>query len=190
MKDTSNKIASTSIMLIETFGFSMRPFLQGGEKVIVKKVPLQTLRSGDIIVYQSDNNQKVCHRLVRKVKTNISFLLYARGDAGTGLSEAVTEDMFLGKAVGILRDGRIVSLGSVGSVIIKQLIVYFYPCIRNLFKPFKKMAIYSLDLLQQVPFYQRCIRSLLYHKIQYRLVETLEDQKGFVFSINLKIYFV
>ena len=64
-KDKDNeKRLGEDIFFFKTEGFSMWPFLKPGGRLIFKKVPPETLRIGDVILYKADN-QSICHRLVR-----------------------------------------------------------------------------------------------------------------------------
>ncbi|MFH1504505.1 MAG: nucleotidyltransferase family protein [Candidatus Omnitrophota bacterium] len=65
-KDLDNDLS-----FFETSGFSMWPFIKQGQKLIIKKILPESLKIGDIILYQEDN-QKVCHRLVKKVNKAIN----------------------------------------------------------------------------------------------------------------------
>ena len=94
-----------NLVLIETGGFSMWPFLLPKEKVVVRKVSWDELSCGDIIIYRA-NNQLVCHRLVRKSKDN----LFARGDNSSWRVELVKSRMLDGKVTAIIRNGKIVDL--------------------------------------------------------------------------------
>ena len=100
---------SQELIFVETTGFSMWPFLKAGEKLIIKKTSIEDLKVGDIILYWSDN-QLVCHRLVKRVRDVDGYLLYTRGDNSSSLPTLVTEQMFLGKAIGIIRNGKTISL--------------------------------------------------------------------------------
>ena len=112
----------------ETSGTSMWPFLKAGEKLVIKKTPVENLRPGDIILYRADN-QLVCHRLVRKIKRGTNFLLYARGDGSTSLPELVTKDRLIGQAVIAIRKGRHISLIGPGQRFMNRLIALMAPFI-------------------------------------------------------------
>lgn len=129
MLDTSLKncgYENENLIFIETEGYSMWPFLRPGRKLIIKKVPLQTLNIGDIILFRK-SEQLVCHRLVKKIKLGNGLLLYARGDNSLSLPEAVNEDKFLGKAIGLLKNGRIIDFECLKSRIFNRFIVKIAP---------------------------------------------------------------
>lgn len=128
MKVDLNTKSQDSIF-IEVSGFSMRPFLKTGERLVVKKVPVKDLRRGDIILYKADN-QLVCHRLVKKIVSESGYLLYTRGDASPKIGEPITESALVGKVTGILRKGGIINFTGKWSYFVNRLIVEFAPFIR------------------------------------------------------------
>jgi signal peptidase I len=128
---------SQDLILIDTGGFSMWPFLRPGQKLIIKKVSLRDLRIGDIILYKVDN-QLICHRLLKITTGERENLLYVCGDNSATLPELVTEEMFLGKAIGALRNGKMVNLTGRKQQFINRFIVEIAPLVR-IFKPYYVM---------------------------------------------------
>ena len=122
----NEKLADLSFF--ETTGFSMWPFLRAGEKLLIKKTPTGYLKVGDIIIYRTER-QLVCHRLVKKIKQRERCLLYVRGDSSVSSPEPITEEMFLGKAMGIIKNGKIVALNQMKGQLINRLIVLVAPSI-------------------------------------------------------------
>ncbi len=118
------------LLFFETSGFSMWPFMRQGEKLVIKKVPADDLRVGDIILYRA-NNQLVCHRLVKK---NRDFL-YTRGDNSLSSPEVITQEIFIGKVVGIIRNNRMISLTGWRNRLINSFIVIIVPLIIRFLKP-------------------------------------------------------
>lgn len=104
----------------------MWPFLRAGEKVIIKRTPVGNLRTGDIILYRA-NNQLVCHRLVKKVKEGARYRLYARADCSVSGPETVTEEMFLGQVISVLKNGGIINLKQLKWRLINRLIALAAP---------------------------------------------------------------
>lgn len=118
------------LLFFETSGFSMWPFMRQGEKLVIKKSPVDDLKLGDIILYQA-NNQLACHRLVKK---NRDFL-YTRGDNSLSAPEVITREMFIGKVVGIIKNNRMINLASRRNRLINRLIVITAPLIIKFLKP-------------------------------------------------------
>ena len=115
----------------------MWPFLKPGDKLIVKKFPLEDLSIGDIILYIKDS-QPVCHRLIKKIRYKEGYLLYTRGDNSKS-AESVIGDMFRGKAIGVLRKGHIKNLTTRYQRFINRAIVIMNPLIRGSLKVVKFM---------------------------------------------------
>ncbi len=116
------------LSFFETTGFSMWPFLKAGEKLLIKKTPTENLKVGDIIIYRADN-QLVCHRLIKKTKERERYLLYVRGDSSVSGPEPITEEMFLGKAISIIKNGKIITLHQMKGQFINRLIVLVAPLV-------------------------------------------------------------
>ena len=104
----------------------MWPFLRAGEKLIIKRTPLENLRVGAIILYRV-NNQLVCHRLIKRVKQGERYSLYARADSSVSRPETVTAEMFLGQAISIIKNGKIINLKRMKWQLINRLIVLVAP---------------------------------------------------------------
>jgi len=125
---------SQDLIFIDVSGFSMWPFLKPGKKLVVKKVSVGDLKIGDIILYRA-NSQLVCHRLLKKSTDKNKNLLYTRGDNSGGLLQLVTEEMFLGKVIGALRNGKMINLAGQKQQFINRLIVEIAPLVTR-FKPY------------------------------------------------------
>ncbi|MBU4251571.1 MAG: S24/S26 family peptidase [Candidatus Omnitrophica bacterium] len=118
------------LLFFETSGFSMWPFIRPKEKLLIKKIPVDDLRPGDIILYRA-NNQLACHRLVKK---NRDFL-WTRGDNSISSPEMITKEMFIGKVVGIIKNNKMISLTGWRSRLINSFMVIIAPLIIRFLKP-------------------------------------------------------
>ena len=127
-----NRDNNHNLSFFEATGFSMWPFLRTEDKLVVKKVPLEELKIGDIILYIKDN-QTICHRLVKKIGYKEKYLLYARGDNSKSI-ESVNENMLKGKVIGILRGNRMKNLTTGFQRFINHIAVIFNPFIRGSLK--------------------------------------------------------
>ena len=116
------------VTFYKTTGFSMWPFLKEGERLVAKEAPVEELKIGDIILYRK-NNQLVCHRLIKNVKTEEGCLFYARGDNSNCPPELVAEEMFIGKAMGIIKNSKIISLDGMRQHLINRFIVMAAPLV-------------------------------------------------------------
>ena len=126
--ETMKKKELADLSFFETTGFSMWPFLKAGEKLLIKKTPTENLKVGDIIIYRA-NEQLVCHRLTKKIKQRERYLLHVRGDSSLSSPEPITEEMFLGKAISIIKNGKIITLNQMKGQFINRLIVLVAPSV-------------------------------------------------------------
>lgn len=124
------------LFFFDTIGFSMWPFLRGGEKLVIKKAAIKDLVTGDIILYQSDN-KIVCHRLIEKIRDKQDRRFYARGDSSYSLPELVKEEMLLGKAIGIIKNGKMINLCSGRQKLINYFIVIIAPFTSRMLRALK-----------------------------------------------------
>ena len=121
-------LENKNLLFFEASGFSMWPFLKGREKLIVKKLSPSYLTSGDLILYNA-GGQLICHRLVRKRKREDKYLLYANADASFGLPDLVTEEMFLGKVIGIIDGNKLISYDRIKYKLINKVALAIAPVI-------------------------------------------------------------
>jgi len=103
MSDYSNIIILAEELLDEGLsiktivgGNSMFPFLRNGNTVIIKKVPIPYLKTGDIIVFKS-NNKLVAHRIIFKRKQKSDFKIFTKGDARLLFDKPLTAKNYIGR---------------------------------------------------------------------------------------------
>ena len=97
------------LLFTEVKGFSMRPFLWGGEKLVVKKIDIAELKAGDLLVYRS-NDMRICHRFLCKGIKDGRPVFWTRGDSIPYGREEVFFEQILGKVVGILKGKKMIDL--------------------------------------------------------------------------------
>ncbi len=90
-------------------GKSMEPFIPEGSSLMVKAAHIDTVRSGDIILFRNQD-VVVAHRLFKKVKKDGSVFLKVKADASASFDSLVSPDNLIGKVVSFEKDGRLVSL--------------------------------------------------------------------------------
>ena len=84
---------------IKVTGRSMRPFINNGDIVILRKVSPESLLCGDIIYFTNKNDSPVMHRIVSKrILPDNSLLLTTKGDALLQKDMPISADQILGKA--------------------------------------------------------------------------------------------
>jgi len=90
-------------------GWSMRPFLRD-QKDRVRLVPVEKLRSGDIILYHRDNGQYVLHRILRQLGQG-GYLCCGDNQWET---EVIEDRQILAVVTEIFRDGKEYSVRHLG----------------------------------------------------------------------------
>ena len=85
----------------------MHPLLRDEDLVVVKKVPYEKLKIGNILVYNGRDKELLIHRLVGKCEDG---RLCLRGDGYNLSRETVSYEAITGKAIGVVRNGRVVGL--------------------------------------------------------------------------------
>ncbi|MFH1245546.1 MAG: nucleotidyltransferase family protein, partial [Candidatus Omnitrophota bacterium] len=134
--ESSQNYFDKQTSFFETIGWSMWPFLKPGTKLIFKKIAPERLKIGDIILYHQDN-QTICHRLVRKIYSE-ELSLYVRGDNSTSPAESVRDERIIGKAIGIIKEGRICSLTGTKQHLVNRCIVWAAPLLARVISVAKK----------------------------------------------------
>ncbi|MCS7287078.1 MAG: hypothetical protein NZ653_08095 [Anaerolineae bacterium] len=87
-------------------GGSMYPALRPGDEVLVEPAKLDTLRPGDVVLLQSDDGA-VLHRFLR---FSPQGWLITMGDACNSSDPLWPPEALLGRAVGVVRNGRVTPL--------------------------------------------------------------------------------
>lgn len=82
-------------------GDSMLPFLLHGDVVLIRPVPLDEVRAGDVVCYEPCHGRLLVHRVVERHETRA----VVRGDA-LAWADVVPLSAILGRAVSIERGGQ------------------------------------------------------------------------------------
>ena len=94
---------------LKTFGFSMRPFIYGGEWVVVRRAQAEDIRVGDILIYQAGNTF-VAHRAIRRRCRRGHTFYTMKGDAHLGAEGEIAAEDVVAKVVAIKRNGQAIDL--------------------------------------------------------------------------------
>jgi len=89
-------------------GFSMRPTIDDGDRVLVARIEPADLRVGDIVKFQFDG-QLLMHRLIALGPEDRAGRLTFRGDNAFRVEHVSPEDV-IGRAVAVEHLGRVVPL--------------------------------------------------------------------------------
>jgi len=85
-------------VLLRTVGFSMGYSIRSGEGVVIKAVPENRIRFGDVIVFDREN-QLVCHRVVGFATNAQGRVFLTKGDPLVGFDGKVGYKDLMGKVV-------------------------------------------------------------------------------------------
>ena len=91
-------------------GFSMRPAIADGDRVLIAPVDPDRMRVGDIVKFRVGNELRM-HRLVRRSPPDGPGEFVFRGDCGDS-EDTVRPDDIIGRAVAVERNGRLRRLDS------------------------------------------------------------------------------
>jgi len=95
---------------VRVTGYSMAPFLNGGEILTIRKVCTTSLRKGDLIFCVTRDSSMLLHRIVGKRVMDGALVFQTKGDALYCIDEPVHERDILGRVCRIestLSDGRV-----------------------------------------------------------------------------------
>lgn len=107
----ARQLLSRSIPIqIRMSGGSMHPAIQDGDTVTVEPLATESLRTGEIILYQSRYDTAVIHRVVRIERSSLDPSVITRGDASAQNDPPVPVQRVLGKISHIERAGGRVTL--------------------------------------------------------------------------------
>ena len=90
-------------------GTSMNPVLKNGDEVLVSRVPLFSLRFGDIITYKSDD-MFITHRFFYSKHMQNVEIIIAKADNRLKLDKPVSASSLIGKVTKISRDGKTIEM--------------------------------------------------------------------------------
>src|SRR5689334_22720614 len=99
--------ANNSLLIAFTVtGSSMFPVLISGDKVLVKRSPLEGLNIGDIIVLFDSAGKHVAHRIISIDTFSTRAQITTKGDVHCAPDPPVGIDRVVGKVVAVLHEGE------------------------------------------------------------------------------------
>lgn len=122
-------------LYMETSGFSMRPFIKGKERIIVRKADLKNFRIGDVVVFKK-NGALICHRLVKKAKFKGRYIIFCRGDNSSS-AEMVMEDAVEGRVTAIIKNNKVIDFNSPVQHAVNFTIVFISPWLIKVLRKLK-----------------------------------------------------
>lgn len=108
------------LVKINLSGYSMFPYLNPGNKVIIKQVNFDEIKVGDIIAFKS-NNLSVLHRVIKKNNNHI----FCKGDFMLLPDNKISQEDIIGKLEKIEKNGKLINPYSISHRYYAKLIVMF-----------------------------------------------------------------
>lgn len=90
---------------------SMHPLIKPGDKIMVRKGPSETLKCGDIVVFE-EYGELCTHRLLCNKISNSKIKFITKGDNSLVIDRPISKEELLGKVVGIKRGSKFIDLES------------------------------------------------------------------------------
>ena len=98
-------LRSTGSLRLVAFGYSMLPALWPGDLLAVKAQPLESIRAGDVVLYER-HGRFFIHRTLGRMNSSPATSLLVRGDAMPAADAPVAAGELLGKIVSVERGSR------------------------------------------------------------------------------------
>jgi signal peptidase I len=102
-------IENNHAVKIVASGYSMFPFMRNGDVQIIKPIPIEEIKVGDVAVFERDSDW-ISHRVIAIHNNNNKIILTLRGDTCIQLDPLVTKANYIGKTVGFERKGTVYSV--------------------------------------------------------------------------------
>jgi signal peptidase I len=131
---------------VRATGRSMMPFLRGGEILTIQKIPITSLRIGDLIFFKTKEGFPLLHRIIKKKFNGNKFLIQTKGDALIGFDEPVTEDAILGKVCTVEKSDAIGNTNNINMASQFQRIINYLLAQKSLLKSKVYLTIHQCPL--------------------------------------------
>jgi len=115
-KDTLTDLINEELNSGKAFCFvvstvSMLPLIKPEDEIVLRKHPLNTLKRGDVVVFEK-YRELYTHRLLYRRMSGSKIELITKGDNSFIADEAISEKDLLGKVIRIKRDNKSINLES------------------------------------------------------------------------------
>lgn len=106
LKKARYELSRQHPILLRISGTAMLPALADGDLVTIHPIPMQQVRDGDIVLYQSLRDTALIHRIVRVEHRSAGRFVVTRADASQSLDTPVPIHHVMGRVTAIDRDGE------------------------------------------------------------------------------------
>ena len=83
----------------------MRPLIRDGDVIHISPVENSSLKTGDVVLYSTEGNKVIVHRIIRIYRKDGKMTLLVKGDATSGFADKVDVQNVLGKVTALERKG-------------------------------------------------------------------------------------
>lgn len=156
-------------------GWSMRPFILNGDIILVSPVENSSLKTGDVVLYSTERDKVIVHRIIKKYKKDGRMILLVKGDATSGFADEVGTQDVLGKVTAVERNGRqrridtklyhMIGLLFAGMSPFSQ---WIYPIGSLIKSRGRKLLGGLLEKMQSLNFYSLLVKRLIKADINYQ----------------------
>jgi len=91
-------------------GVSMQPLVRDGDVLLIKPVNPATIRPGEIVLFQSQRERVIVHRVLRKRVNHTGVAFLVQGDQAAQPDGWISQDHIFGRLVEITRGQRRIQL--------------------------------------------------------------------------------
>lgn len=123
----AEKIRAHGFACLRVFGASMFPWIRAGDIVFVRKVPMESVVRGDVVLFERENRLFV-HRVLRPLPQGAGArrqqALITKGDALESEDTPISQLEYLGRVTRIHRGERHIDLESLGQVVLGRFLAH------------------------------------------------------------------
>lgn len=174
------ELKEKGILVYTNVGTSMRPLIrQGKDVIIIKSVDnCCKLKKMDVPLYKRENGQYVLHRIIKVTKDGYVI----RGDNTYSNEYGVTDSQILGVLSGVIRNGKEISVNSMGYKVYSYFWLYTY-YIRKVVVWMKRKNRLSKSTLQ---YFKDITGNKKLYFLILMIVQILQGVSGVCFALLLK----
>lgn len=122
--DIEQLLRDGNIIKIKPQGYSMYPlFVPDRDEALIRQVPTDSLRRGDVILYRRDHSILVLHRICRITPEGF----YLAGDNQAKIEGPLRSDQVRGKLIAFVRNGKEIPVTSLRYRLLSSLWLLMFP---------------------------------------------------------------
>ncbi len=169
-----------NFLLFSTTGSSMFPFIRWNEQILIKKIPPEKMKISDVILFQSKNGIKICHRIVNIENRDGLLWFKTKGDRNRFYDPVFNNQAVLGKVIAVKHRKHFLEFNA-------KNWDYLFSKLKNFFVLFvfltRKLLRKAFLFLQKRRLYKLIFRPILSRNINF-VNKILDKDKNYKFSIT------